>query len=177
MTCIVGIETDQGVIIGGDSAGVAGWSITVRADQKVFTRDGYTFGFTSSFRMGQILRYDAELPIPNCHQNLDAFMVSWFIPAIRTALTDGGYTTIRNNNEEGGTFLVGIRGRLYSVESDFQIGRARGGYMAVGCGDDLALGSLHSTTHLEPRARVLAALKAAAAHSAGVCAPFKIVAA
>ena len=36
MTCIVGIADGAKVWIGGDSAGVAGWSLTVRADEKVF---------------------------------------------------------------------------------------------------------------------------------------------
>lgn len=178
MTCIVGLEADGHVLIGGDSAGISGYSITIRADQKVFTRDQYAFGFTSSYRMGQILRYDADLPEPDHnHRDLDAFMVSWFVPAVRKALEEGGYTRTRDGREEGGTFLVGIRGRLYCIDSDFQIGRSTDGYMAVGCGDDLALGSLHSTPHVPPRTRVKQALKAAAYHSAGVSGPFKVVSA
>jgi hypothetical protein len=182
MTCIVGVQQDGKVWIGGDSAGVSGYSITARGDDKVFTRDGYAFGFTTSFRMGQILRYDAELPDPDddlAKTDPDAFLVSWFIPAVRTALTEGGYTTIRNSSESGGTFLLGMRGRLYSIESDFQIGRSRDNYMAVGCGDDLALGSLHTTSCIihRPEARVMFALEAATHHSAGVAAPYTVVSA
>ena len=62
MTCIVGLEHKGKVYIGGDSAGVAGYSLSVRADQKVFINGNFIFGFTSSFRMGQILRFGFNPP-------------------------------------------------------------------------------------------------------------------
>jgi ATP-dependent protease HslVU (ClpYQ) peptidase subunit len=149
LTCIVGVEHGGKVWIGGDSAGVADYSITARADGKVFTRGPYTFGFCGSFRMGQILRYDAELSIPSATEvplrDLEAFMVSVFVPEVRKVLRRSRFTTVENNVETGGLFLVGIRGRLYAIDSDFQVGRSRDGYMAVGCGDDLALGAMHVT--------------------------------
>lgn len=180
MTCIVGIQHKRRVVIAGDSAGVAGYSITVRADQKVFERDGYIFGFTSSFRMGQILRYDAELPaLPRRSDDLDAFMVREFVPALRTAFEKAGWLRKAHEVQTGGTFLVGLLGRLFVVDSDFQIGRAVDGYMAVGCGDDLALGVLHATRAggWGPEIRARMALEAAAHHNAGVCGPFHAVAA
>jgi hypothetical protein len=36
MTCIVGLVDKGDVYIGGDSAGVAGLSLSIRADEKVF---------------------------------------------------------------------------------------------------------------------------------------------
>lgn len=36
MTCIVGVVEGHTVWMGGDSAGVGGYALTVRADQKVF---------------------------------------------------------------------------------------------------------------------------------------------
>jgi len=76
MTCIVGLVDDGAVYMGGDSAGVLGLSIEVRADEKVFylneksswrtrldprellkpVRHLVVMGFTSSFRMGQLPR-------------------------------------------------------------------------------------------------------------------------
>lgn len=58
MTCIVGLKHKDKVYIGGDSLGAnTAFQKTVRADEKVFQKDDMIFGFTSSFRMGQILRY------------------------------------------------------------------------------------------------------------------------
>lgn len=179
MTCIVGIEHDKGVLIGGDSAGVAGYSITVRADEKVFAVGPYVMGFTTSFRMGQLLRYRLQVPAPSVDdvKDLDRFIATTFIDAVRNTLKDGGFTRLENSQEEGGDFLLGIAGRLYSIGSDFQFGRAADGYAACGAGDELALGSLHTTAQydMSPRIRAEHALEAAAALSGAVAAPFVFI--
>ena len=64
MTAIVGLVDSGIVYIGGDSAGASGWSLTVRADAKVFFNAGYLFGFTTSYRMGQLIRYALQPPEP-----------------------------------------------------------------------------------------------------------------
>jgi hypothetical protein len=171
MTCIVGVQHKGRVHIGGDSAGVAGYAITVRADPKVFSNGPYILGFTTSFRMGQLLRYKFKPPTPT-DNDLDRFMATRFVDAVRDALEQGGWLTTTNGNQEGGTFLVGIKGQLYIVDTDFQIGRSALGYDAIGCGSDIALGSLHTTQGMKPRTRIRAALHAAATHSAGVTPPF-----
>jgi len=43
--------------------------------------------------------------------------------------------------EAGGTFLVGYRGRLFRVDSDYQVGESVNNYCAVGCGADLVRAS------------------------------------
>lgn len=174
MTCIVGVEHDGKVWIGGDSAGVADYSITVRSDTKVFDLEDYVMGFTSSFRMGQILHYGLLPPAPKL-DDLERFMVTEFINATRLALRDGGFSQVKNEVETGGTFLVGVGGRLFCVEDDYQVGSSHDGYMAVGCGADIALGVLHATRGKSPARRIQMALEAAAHHSAGVAAPFTIV--
>jgi hypothetical protein len=179
MTCIIGIEHDNGVLIGGDSAGSAGYQKRIRADEKVFTVGPYVMGFTSSFRMGQLLRYRLNVVPPGTDdlQDLDSFIATTFIDTVRQTLKEGGFTTINNNQEEGGDFLLGIAGCLYEIGSDFQFGRNTGGYAAVGCGDDLALGSLHTTAQYDffPYERAEHALEAAAAFSGMVAAPFTII--
>lgn len=179
MTCIVGIEYDGGVLIGGDSAGTAGCSQTIRADEKVFTNGPYVMGFTSSFRMGQLLRYSLNAPVPGTddHEDLDRFIATVFIEAVRDTLKSGGFAVIDKGQEEGGTFLMGLAGRLYMIDNDYQFGRSVDGYAAVGCGDDIALGSLHTTAQydIDPLERVQLALEAATALNGGVAGPFTII--
>lgn len=174
MTCIVGVQQDGEVYIGGDSAGVGGYDITIRADQKVFRNGPFVMGFTTSFRMGQLLRY-AFTPPQITEKDLDKYMAVEFVNAVRQCLKDGGYLTNNSGNEEGGTFLVGVQGQLYSIHNDFQIGRSRDGYLAVGCGDDYALGSLFSSSGQDAKSRVRLALNAASHHSAGVVGPYTIL--
>lgn len=176
MTCIVGLVHDGKVHIGGDSAGVAGWQLTVRADSKVFETGAYIMGFTSSFRMGQLLRYSFDAPAPDLN-DLDRFMSTTFIDSIRACLTAGGYATKEKEAEQGGNFLVGVGGRLFEVHSDYQVGESVDGYSAAGCGEDIALGSLYSTALAggSAHSRVTLALQAAERYSAGVRGPYAYV--
>ncbi len=169
MTCIVGISHKDKVYIGGDSAGVAGLDVIVRADSKVFTNKDFVFGFTSSFRMGQLLRYSFNPPAHKEHQDVYEYMVTKFVNQVRKCFRDGGYLKKNNEVESGGTFLVGYRGKLFSIHNDYQVGESTLPYDAVGCGQSYALGSLFATKLKEPRARIRLALSAAD-NSVEVCA-------
>ena len=57
MTIIVGLVTKAGVLMGADSAGVCGYELTIRKDKKIYQVDDFLFGYTTSFRMGQLLGY------------------------------------------------------------------------------------------------------------------------
>jgi hypothetical protein len=174
MTCIVGFTNGSDVSIGGDSAGVGGLDLTVRADEKVFLLGEFVFGFTTSFRMGQLLRY--KLTPPPFLEKQDAFeyMATSFIDRVRTVLKDGGFATKEKEVEQGGTFLVGIRGRLFSVQSDYQIAESASRFEAVGCGEQIARGAMYALDETEATAeqRILKALEAAERFSAGVRRPF-----
>lgn len=174
MTCIVGIAHQGKVWIGGDSAGVAGLDMMLRADRKVIRNGDFIMGFTSSFRMGQLLQ--VKLVPPKHHSDVDVFeyMVGDFVEAVRTCLTAGGYSSKNNNVEQGGVFLVGFKGRLFKIEGDFQVGERVGGIDACGCGESFALGSLAETEHMLPKDRVQRALQTAERFSAGVKAPFHV---
>lgn len=172
MTAVVGLAHDGRVHLGADSAGVSGWALTVRADEKVFTNGAYVLGFTTSFRMGQLLRYGFAPPQPE--GDLYRFMVTAFIDAVRDCLKTGGYASKTSEQEFGGTFLVGVHGRLFEIDRDYQVGEPADGFAAVGCGFELALGAMHATrtTRMPVTRRLRTALEAAERFSAGVRGPF-----
>ena len=178
MTCIIGLVSGGHVYIGGDSAGVAGYSLTVRSDPKVFINGEFVMGFTTSFRMGQLLRFKFTPPV--VPENVDPykFMVTDFIEAVRKCLKAGGYLKKESEREEGGTFLVGWRGVLYEICDDLQVGIAGEPFDAVGCGHDLAKGAVAAllTTRLQhrPKQLIISALEIVEAHNAGVRGPFVI---
>jgi hypothetical protein len=76
-----------------------------------------------------------------------------------------------------GSALIGALGSLWWLETpDLTVVRCLDAYAAVGTGDEVALGALHATRAWESgRKRCLAALGAAAAHIAGVRAPFVVI--
>lgn len=155
MTCIAGVVDRGRVVIGGDSAGCAGWDLTVRADAKVFRNGPYLFGFTGSFRMGQLLRYGFDPPTPPAlPEDLFGFLCTRFIDAVRDALKAGGYASKEDERESGGTFLVGVRGRLFRIDSDYQVGESHQPYDAVGCGANVALGYLAGVLMLAVAMRI-----------------------
>lgn len=173
MTCIVGLVHNGDVYIGGDSAGVAGLSITIRSDEKVFGNGPFIMGFTTSFRMGQLLRYKLAPPAQTVHQNDMEYMVTSFIDACRQCFSQNGFGD--KDASVGGNFLVGYHGKLYNIEGDYQVGVPKATFDAVGCGSDLALGAMFATEGLPPEKRINAALAAASTFSAGVAPPFTIL--
>lgn len=185
MTCIVGLVDEDKVLIGGDSAGVAGNDLRMRRDRKVFRRSGpgevpWVFGFTSSFRMGQLLRYKVGLPDARgvADDELEEFMVTAFVDKLRTGLKAGGWAKKDEEQERAGTFLVGVRGRLWTIMDDYQIGESMWSFAACGSGEDYALGSLATTEPpavVEATERVRRALAAAESFSTGVAGPFHVV--
>lgn len=170
MTCVVGLAHEGRVYIGADSQATDGRLQSIaRKDPKVFQRDGLVFGFTSSYRMGQILRYRLDVPRRYTDESIEEYMHTRFIDAARRALKDGGYCTVSNNVETGGAFLLGIEGRLFHIEADFQIGEPELPFDACGCGDMIALGAMTVLPpSLGPEERIRCAIQAAATHSAGV---------
>lgn len=178
MTCIVGLAHEGVVYIGGDSAGVADdWGLTVRADSKVFQNGPFLIGFSSSFRMGQLLRYAFEPPVHAEGVSVEKYMATTFVDAVRDCLKAGGYAHKENEVEAGGVFIVGYRGRLFQIDSDYQVGVSADPYTAIGCGALIALGSLYATERrgVVARSRVTLALEAAERHSAGVRGPFTVL--
>jgi ATP-dependent protease HslVU (ClpYQ) peptidase subunit len=175
MTCIAGIESGGKVWIGGDSAGVSdSWTLWVRADSKVFRNGDFIMGFTTSFRMGQLLRYAFSPPAFPEGEDLDKFMATTFIDAVRGCLVKGGFAKKNSEQEEGGEFLVGYGSKLFAVFGDYQVARCSSGIAAIGCGGQIALGALYAAPDLKPEARLLKALEAAESFNAGVRRPFII---
>jgi ATP-dependent protease HslVU (ClpYQ) peptidase subunit len=126
--------------------------------------------------MGQLLGHALTLPEHHSDVAVEKWMVTSFVDAIRGCLKNGGYAERKDEVEKGGFFLVAYRGRIFEIQSDYQVAEREEPYGAIGCGEDLALGALFASEHLadKPRKRVELALQAAAAFSAGVYPPFRI---
>jgi len=104
-----------------------------------------------------------------------------FVDSVKELFKDHGYGNFGASTEdgdEGGIFLVAVAGtgRLFTVDMDYHIGEADVMYMAEGSGQQVALGSLHSTAQIKtPRKRVRMALDASAKFIMSVRPPFTII--
>ena len=175
MTCVIGLVEDGTVWIGADSAGVADHNLVVRRDPKNWASDGWAYGFTSSFRMGQLIRHSFVPPERGVAQSVEAYMVGPFVDALRRTFKDGGFARTSNEKEEAGTFLVGHNGRLYVIESDYQVGEWAHPFAAVGSGAQVALGAMAVSASMKPEPRIKAALQAAQEFTSTVRGPFAVV--
>lgn len=181
MTCIVGLVKDKKVYIGGDSAGVNSESLETRErfDSKIFKNGPFIIGYTSSFRMGQLLRFKLNVPEQTSNQEDYQYMCTSFIDSVRNVLKEGGFTNYEKGQEEIGSFLVGYSGHLYVIHGDLQVGEHMDKFDAVGCGSKYALGSLNILTNsskkLLPEKIVTKALETSVKFSGGVRPPFVII--
>lgn len=149
---------------------VGGLSIRTRADEKVFKNGDMLFGYTSSFRMGQLLRYSLVIPEQSRRKDDYRYMCTDFIGAVINLFENKKFAKTSNGEISGGTFLVGYKGNLYSVENDSQVAVPALNSEAVGCGVGIALGALHAlhNNKMKPRDRIIKTLEAATEFSAGV---------
>lgn len=183
MTCIVALKHNGKIYMGGDSLGSdTSFSKTVRKDEKVFVNGEMLMGFMNSFRMGQILQYVMEAPERPEGISDMKYLVAHWIPELMETFNESGYRGDQSAEDHdetriGGTFLLGYRGVLYQIESDFQVGIPADQYAAIGCGQDLALGAMHAAMKAgikEPNKIITMALEAAEKFSGGVQRPFVI---
>lgn len=182
MTCIVAIAQNGTVYMGSDHAASddkSGWILS-RREPKVFKVGQYGIAFTDSFRMGQILQYNWVPPKytpTKTNSGLDKFMRTKFIDSVKQAFKDNGYGTIGGSEEDtGGIFIVGVEGRIFTIDEDFHVGENIVNYMAEGSGGMFALGALHATKHQKnPKMRLKAALEASAEFSMSVAPPFTYI--
>ena len=174
MTCIVGLIDNGTVWMGGDSAVIRSRQLRRCVEPKVFRNGHFLFGFTTSFRMGQLLAHVFKPPAPPSGGRLERFLASTFIDTVRDCLSKGGFAKKTDETESGGEFLLGIRSRLFCVYSDYTVSESPEEFNAIGCGAEFAMGSLFATAKMPARRRVFTALRAAEHLCTDVIGPFKI---
>ncbi len=157
-----------------------GWILS-RKEPKCFKVGQYAVAFTDSFRMGQILQYSWNPPKytpTKTNSGLDKFMRTKFVDSVKQAFKEGGYGSIGSSSDEdtGGIFIVGVCGRIFTIDEDFHVGENVVNYMAEGSGGQIALGALHATKNQKnPRLRIKAALEAATEFNMSVAAPYTYI--
>lgn len=184
MTCIIGFaDRDSGVSwIGGDSLGSNGYTKSTEMPSKVFRNDIFKnvlIGGTTSFRHLDLLKYSEDL-----FDEIDwykkteidhKFMVTKFIPKAISLFRNGVISETEINR--GGNFIVATPGKIFEIQNDYSVLEPELGICAVGCGRDVAMGSLLTTRafDISPQEKIIKALEAAEQYCCGVQRPFHIL--
>lgn len=163
MTCIVGVENNGSVFLGGDIQGTGFNSIIHHTQPKVFHKGEIVFGYTTSYRFGQLIEHHLNDPyVPDDKSGIYNWLVRDIIPEVRKVLKDHEWNS-------GGNALIGIRDELWELQPDFSILRSVAGCNAVGSGEEYARGALYSMMQMRepvyPKRMIQIAIEAAAEHS------------
>jgi len=178
VTCIIGLEHGGTVYIGADSAAVAGGEIQATLLPKVFQRGVFLIGYTTSFRMGQLLWQHLNVRAQHDEETDEAYIICGLVEAVRACLKDHGYAEVASNVETGSTFLVGHKNKLYRVSGDYGVIRCADGFDAVGCGEEYALGAMKALSLIGldgPATSISQCLGIAEHFSTGVIGPWIVL--
>lgn len=180
MTCIVGIEHDEKVYLASDSISISGYDKNTIIEPKCFRNihnENFIFGYTTSFRFGQLLQYTFNPPSKlDSHKSDMHFLCTSFIDSIRSVMKNGGFLNVTNQSvEESGLCLFGYNKKLYRLDVDFQIQPIN--YGAVGGGHVSANAVLTylKDSDIDPQDKLLAALTTASEVNACVIPPFHFI--
>ena len=153
MTCVVAVVGGDGkIVLGADSAASDNDIITSHINPKVFVKGEFGIGYCHSFRLGQVIEYwfvPPDLPEKTDYEDLMRYMVTAFIPALRSALEENNYPT-HDDEKTDWSMIVGVRGNVFVVESDWHVGHDDLHFAAIGAGAPYALGAMWCDVFANP---------------------------
>ena len=170
MTCIVGIAKDDVVYIGGDRAASDGHTVLSLTRPKVKRCGDYLIGFAGSLGIGELAHY---IDLPPIGKNIEKTLRTTFIKSLKSAIEEFGNASHTDDNVTD--WLIGVQGRLFEISSeDWSV--CEFSESAIGSGNNIALGSLHTTrTWKDQEKRIRYSLQAAVDISPSCSGPIDIL--
>jgi ATP-dependent protease HslVU (ClpYQ) peptidase subunit len=179
MSCIVGIAERGKVWIGADSWASNGNSYVLTRDTgKIFRCGPMLIAHCGGLRAGQVMRH---LFTPKPFEQGDdpvRYLVADVAVPLRELLKEHGLLCadqerIKDGDAANNSMLIGIAGRLFICQDNFQIEEYEDSFAAHGCGSDLARGALSVLSlDIPPDKRIILALEATARFDNKVGPPF-----
>ena len=179
MTCVAGLVHNGTVYMGGDSISVDGSSTFDTANQdKVFSNGPFMYAIAGSWRIRDIMQYSFVAPDHDPRLTDDHYMKTEYSQALMSCFEKNKFVRFKDEvaTIKGAGLIIGYRGALYQLNSDFAILRAHDWGCADGSGYQAAFAVLWATRNLieDPEERLLISLEAAANTIATVRAPFYV---
>lgn len=135
MTCIVALKKDGVCYLAGDRMASNGFCKSSYAQPKVFKNGKFMFGYTTSFRMGQLLEHCWNPPARQEGEAEKEYLFNSVIPSIKRLFKDNDWEDSGSDPENrGGTFIMAFEGNLYRVESNYAVLEMSREFDAVGSG-------------------------------------------
>ena len=169
MTCIVGIAHEGVVYIGGDRAASDGNIVLPLTLPKVKQCGEYLIGFAGSMGIGQLAHY---IDMPPIGKNIEKTLRTSFVKSLKNAVEEYGNASHLEDNSTD--WLIGVNGRLFEISSQ-DWGICEFAESSIGSGNNIALGSLHTSRNWKDQEkRIRYALDAAVEISPSCLGPIDI---
>ena len=153
MSVVIGIKSLSGLMFGADNCVSRGSMRFKAVNQKIFVKNNILFGSVGRFPTGQLIKHNFDFdkynPLPIVDHTKD-YLVSHLAPALRKELVEYGMSETQNSTVslDKTELLIGINGKIFVMGSDFSIveyiNHDKCSYMAIGSGEQFALGALAS---------------------------------
>lgn len=135
MTCIIALQTDKELYIGGDLLASDFHTKGKMKSDKVFCVGDFIFGFCGSFRMHDLLRYSFSPPERSVNEDTMTYIVNAVIPTIKATFANGGYGTHPVDSDNvGGNFIMCYEGVVYEIQDDYSVLTWEDNILCVGSG-------------------------------------------
>lgn len=165
MTCIVACIEHGKAYIAGDKAGANGFTKNITVKPKLFKKDNIIFGYTTSFRMGQILEHELILPERSVNETLTHYVYTKLVKSIIKCFKDNGFGGKDDTiGDIGGNFIFIIENNIFEMQSDFSIIEHECNFCSVGSGTyhaTAAMEVLMKYTKLKPQEKLKEAIRVA----------------
>jgi ATP-dependent protease HslVU (ClpYQ) peptidase subunit len=183
MTVVVGLVRDNKVYMGSDSCCTMNDLEKTLVHPKVIKlNDQMLVGYAGTLRGAQLMEYTDWLPKYDSSSGMDLrnYICVDFIDGLMSLLRENHY--VENNlgvEAHNDIFLVGIQGRLFCIDCEFQVVETTAPYCCIGSGASYAYGSLYAHWNYEleqnPETIVHNALEASGCFCQGVKGPYYVM--
>ena len=189
MTVICGIKDKGNIYMGCDSAISTDSEIMTLSNPKIIRKWDMLIGITGSMRGLQLLEYEWVIPnnedgdeilkVLSTYFN-DEYIYKFVVPSIKEVFFSNQYCVTYDGQENMEDWLlIGYKGELYTVVSNYQCFKLDKPYAAIGSGSSYALGSFKTqedftTLGIDPEGSIKMAIKSACEFSNSVREPIRI---
>lgn len=168
MTCIAAFKHPSGAVhLASDRQMTIGWTKADLLTPKIFQKGKFAYGVSGYARIGDILQHVFHEPPRMADQTTLSYLSGSWVNAWRQCLQDCGVKQITHNEDiQNSSVLMVYEGRIFMISSNFSVSESPK-YMAIGSGNEAALGAFFAVCDYAPDTAAFIAVSAAIEHSVG----------
>lgn len=141
MTCVIAYRRNiNKIILASDKMASNYYSKQITKESKIFEKNGFHIGCTTSFRMIQILKHIWYPPDRKIKQNTEQYLYKDVVESIRACFKANGFGDA--TKEVYGNFILIYENRIFEMQNDLSLMESEMIVTAVGSGEDYAIASI-----------------------------------